>query len=68
MAARKLISPDDLLGPGEVQQLLGISRATFGRYREAGFPKPWRELEQGPIWLRSDVESWQRPARGRKKS
>lgn len=58
---RRLVSPADLLGPGEVKGMLRISRATLMRYRQRDdFPKPWRELEQGPVWLAADIAAWRR--------
>lgn len=55
----RYLTPDDLLGPGEVQALCGVNRSTLKRWRDSGkFPAPWRELEQGPVWIRVDVETW----------
>lgn len=53
------LDSSDLLGPGEVCRVLGISRATLMRYRRReDFPKPWAELSIGPVWLRADIARW----------
>jgi len=54
-----------LLDAGEVAELLGLSRreavSTYRR-RYADFPGPVLEKNSGKcaLWLRSDVERWQR--------
>lgn len=49
----------DLVGMGEIRRMLGVSRQrAYVVTRSRAFPPPLVELEQGPIWRRSDVEAW----------
>lgn len=58
------LKPSDLLGPGEVCRVLGVSRATFMRYRQReDFPKPWVVLGIGPVWLAADIAAYAASAR-----
>jgi hypothetical protein len=65
MARRRALP--ELVGVHEAAELLAISRATLAdrrrptRYRsKPEFPEPVAELKCGPIWLRADVEAYQR--------
>jgi predicted DNA-binding transcriptional regulator AlpA len=50
----------DLVGAGEVCELLGVSRQRLHqiRHEKADFPKPIVELAAGPLWTRPAIESW----------
>jgi prophage regulatory protein len=51
--------PPDLIGFGELADILGVSRATAGRYAtRPDFPAPVGELASGRVWRKSDVERW----------
>lgn len=55
----------DLVGLGEIRRMFGdVSRQrAYVVTRSRSFPLPLVELEQGPIWRRSDVEAWIREHR-----
>ena len=65
---------EELMGPAEVAQLLGVSQGRVSQlvrdYED--FPKPVADLAIGRVWKRSDVEAWiarhpdRRPGRRRK--
>jgi len=49
----------EILGPGEVATLLGVSSQRLLALRRAGrFPEPALEVAAAPLWLRSTVESF----------
>jgi predicted DNA-binding transcriptional regulator AlpA len=54
-------TPDALAyRPGQLVRILGVSRATLGRWRDdpaMHFPKPYR-FSGVLLWKRSDVEAW----------
>lgn len=55
----------ELVGVGEVAELLGVSRQrASGLARSPAFPPPVAELKAGPVWARASVERfvehWQR--------
>jgi predicted DNA-binding transcriptional regulator AlpA len=57
------VALDDLLNARQVAQLLGLStpRSVYvyrGRY--PGFPEPVLKDRRCMLWLRADVEAWQR--------
>jgi predicted DNA-binding transcriptional regulator AlpA len=53
------VSPDDLLGFGEVAEILKVARSTAARYTQReDFPAPAARLGSGPVWRRADVEAW----------
>lgn len=63
-----LIDPADLLDSNEVASILGLSSSTAVstyRQRYPDFPPPVVVKGSGKcvLWLRSDVEGWQPPAR-----
>ena len=50
---------DRLLRPDEVCVRLGVSRATFNRWRAAGsFPQPVHVGPRSPRWRESDLTRW----------
>ncbi|WP_220386581.1 AlpA family transcriptional regulator [Frankia sp. ArI3] len=52
-------TPADLIGFGELRELLGVARSrahTISRDRD--FPPPWYAGEKERLWLRADVEAW----------
>lgn len=58
-------SSTDLVGASEAAEILGISTPNFSHHRRAEqekdaspFPTPIAELKCGPIWSRSDIESY----------
>jgi hypothetical protein len=62
----------ELLGLAEAAQFLGLSKAAIGERRRRAFrrgnrlpsfPHPVAELRCGPVWLRSQLEEYQREAR-----
>ena len=60
-----LPSLPELVGVGEVAELLGVSRQRASSLaRSAAFPPPLAELKAGPVWARASVgrfvEQWQR--------
>lgn len=49
----------DIVGSGEVLEILGISKQYLGQLRAAGrFPEPIRELKRTPIWMRPAIEAF----------
>lgn len=52
----------DLVGPAEVAERAGVTRAAVDRWRERhpAFPAPIVRLRQGPVWHWADVERWLR--------
>ncbi|MFF5214807.1 helix-turn-helix transcriptional regulator [Micromonospora sp. NPDC000442] len=51
--------PGPLVGPGEIQQMLGVGRSRFRQLAMyPTFPKPFQVLMAGAVWLRSDIEAW----------
>lgn len=55
-----LIDPNELIGPPEVAEIIGLSnrRGVSVYRRRAGFPAPVVERAQCVLWRRSDVEVW----------
>src|SRR5439155_15896492 len=50
---------EDLVGPSEIAELLGVSRRTVARYtRRSDFPRPLGRIAASPIWRHRDVEKW----------
>jgi hypothetical protein len=44
----------DLVGPGEIAELLQIRPESFSRLKKQGrIPPPIAELKDGPVWLRA---------------
>jgi len=44
----------ELVGPGEIAEMLGIHPANISRMRKAGrIPAPIQELKDGPVWLKA---------------
>ncbi|WP_204034096.1 helix-turn-helix transcriptional regulator [Micromonospora qiuiae] len=51
--------PGPLVGPGEIQQMLGVGRSRFRQLVwHPAFPKPFQTLMGGSVWLKSEVEAW----------
>jgi predicted DNA-binding transcriptional regulator AlpA len=51
----------ELVGPGEVAELLGVKAPTVHQWRHRGLmPDVVAVLTSTPIWRRSDVEAWAR--------
>jgi len=56
--------PGPLAGPGEIIDMLGVSRSRFRQIiLQPYFPRPFQILQAGAIWLRSDVEAYIRDYR-----
>ncbi|SCF13088.1 transcriptional regulator, AlpA family [Micromonospora matsumotoense] len=56
--------PGPLVGPGEIIDMLGVSRSRFRQIiLQPYFPRPFQILQAGAIWLRSDVEAYIRDYR-----
>ena len=59
----KKVDPDELIGPGEVAELLGLSHtsavSTYAK-RYDDFPDPLVNLPRSRIrlWLRPEIEDW----------
>ncbi|WP_322753302.1 hypothetical protein [Frankia sp. Cas3] len=52
-------TPDDLIGFGELRELLGVARSRAHTItRDRDFPAPWYTGEKERLWLRVDVEAW----------
>jgi prophage regulatory protein len=50
---------EDLVGPSEIAELLGVTRRTAARYmKRPDFPKPLGRIAASPIWRHRDVEKW----------
>jgi predicted DNA-binding transcriptional regulator AlpA len=51
-----------LAGVAEVTEILGVSRARVYQLMEGheDFPKPAADLKGGPVWDRTEVETWER--------
>jgi len=50
---------DELVGFGELPEVLGVSRATAARYaKRSDFPEPVEQLVSGRIWRKKDVKAW----------
>jgi prophage regulatory protein len=48
-----------ILAVSDIADLLGVSRQRAGQLTQTkGFPEPWTELRQGPVWKRKPVERW----------
>ncbi len=55
------MNPDLLAGLAEIAELLGVTKNTAARYtKRPGFPEPLDRLASGPVWRRTDVETWAR--------
>lgn len=52
----------DLVGVAEIAETLGVSRQRVHAIMTThdDFPEPVAELSAGRIWLREDIEKWQR--------
>ncbi|MCO1599066.1 hypothetical protein M8C17_28320 [Micromonospora sp. RHAY321] len=51
--------PGPLVGPHELQELLGVSRTRMRQLvRYPTFPEPFQRLHGMTVWLRVDVEAW----------
>ncbi|WP_328422993.1 hypothetical protein OG470_10030 [Micromonospora sp. NBC_00389] len=51
--------PGPLVGPHELQDLLGVSRTRMRQLiRYPTFPAPFQRLHGTTVWLRADVEAW----------
>lgn len=52
----------DLVGLAEVQKIVGANSRQSAHYtsRKPDFPRPVQTLAMGSIWLRSDVEKWEK--------
>jgi predicted DNA-binding transcriptional regulator AlpA len=49
----------ELVGFGEVIDLLGVPHSTAARYmKRPDFPPPFQRLSSGRVWRRTDVERW----------
>ena len=49
----------DLIGFGELHEVLGVSRTSAARYsNREDFPEPVESLSSGRVWRRRDVERW----------
>jgi len=67
---------DELMGPAEIAQLLGVTQGRVSQLARDydDFPAPVAELAIGRVWKRSDVEAWvarhpdRRPGRRRKET
>ena len=58
-ATTVLVMAEDLVGFGELPDLLGVSRATAARYAARDdFPAPVGELASGRVWRKRDIERW----------
>lgn len=65
-AARSLSLPlptsgEDLVGPGEVGEMAGVTRAAVANWRSrptSGFPSPVMDTKAGPLYRRADVMAW----------
>jgi prophage regulatory protein len=57
---------EELVGVAEVAQMLDVSRQRVDAIakRHDDFPKPIAELMAGRIWVRQQIEEWQRERRG----
>lgn len=57
----RLVKPEDLMGVGEVAELVGLSQQRLNVLRKEGrFVEPFVNLSASPIWLRPDVAEWVR--------
>lgn len=52
--------PEDLVGPAEIAQMLGVVRQYVHRlsHEDPSFPAPVAELAAGRIWNRADIVKW----------
>jgi len=51
--------PGPLVGPAEIQAMLGVSRSRARQIiNQRNFPEPFQKLIGGSVWLKSDVERW----------
>lgn len=56
--------PGPLVGPGEIMDMLGVSRSRFRQIiMQPYFPRPFQTLQAGSVWLRSQVEAYIRDYR-----
>ena len=62
-----LIDPDDLIGPSDVAQFIGLTNVRgVSVYRKMpDFPTPVIERGRCLLWLRADIETWHRNRPGR---
>lgn len=62
--AEEALRPDtaELVGPGEVAELLGVSRQRVHQLsgQHADFPAPYARLGIGPVWMLPAVEAFER--------
>jgi hypothetical protein len=51
--------PPDVVGPGEIAELFGVTPQSVSLWQRGDhFPAPDFVLRQGPIWLKSRVVLW----------
>ncbi|WP_326558878.1 helix-turn-helix transcriptional regulator [Micromonospora sp. NBC_01796] len=51
--------PGPLVGPYEIQQMLGVGRTRFKQIAlRPSFPEPFQRLHGMQVWLRADIEAW----------
>ena len=56
----ELYDVDDLVGAGEIADLLGVNPGVVRdwRTRDLGFPEPIKRLTMGSLWSWPEVERW----------
>jgi hypothetical protein len=53
------MKPLDIVGPGEVRDMFGVTLETVSRWQAAGvLPVPDCRLVMGPVWRRSTIVAW----------
>lgn len=64
--SQALPEADELVSSKEVAEMLGVKHTTVHRYRQREeLPEPYVVLACGPIWLRSQIDHWNRFERPR---
>lgn len=53
------IDPTELIGPGEICELLNAKGNTVANWRRRGLlPEPIATVKMGPLWTRTQIETW----------
>ena len=54
-----VMTSEDIVGPSEMAELLGVTRRTVARYmKRPDFPGPLGRIAASPFWRRCDIEKW----------
>lgn len=53
------MTSSELMGPGEVAEMFGVTSVTVSRWQSGGYlPPPDYTVKLGPLWWRGTLEQW----------